>query len=251
MLLLTTFAAALAVTGAPQDPDFNWSRAMAAGKTIEIRGVNGTITANGASGREVRVQAVKHARRSNPASVEIRVDENADGVVICAVYPNQRDSSGCDGRSRDNRGSNDNNDVNVDFTVQVPAGVRFTGRNVNGDVKATDLAGPSVVTTVNGDATVSTSGMAEASSVNGSVTATVGRADWTGPAEFHTVNGDVTVILPASASTEVTASTVNGDISTDFPLTVQGRFGPRRLSGTIGQGGRSLSLRTVNGGISI
>src|SRR5690606_8108465 len=106
---------------------------------------------------------------------------------------------------------------NVDFTVQVPAGVRFTGRNVNGNVEATDLAGPSVVTSVNGDVAVSTSSRAEASTVNGNVRAAVGRADWTGPAEFHTVNGDVTVVLPSSASTEVTASTVNGDIATDFP----------------------------------
>ena len=47
------------------------------------------------------------------------------------------------------------------------------------------------------------------------------------------------------------AATVNGGIESDFPLTVTGRFGPRRVSGTIGGGGRDLRLETVNGGIHI
>jgi DUF4097 and DUF4098 domain-containing protein YvlB len=49
----------------------------------------------------------------------------------------------------------------------------------------------------------------------------------------------------------VNASTVNGDIDTDYPVTVQGRFGRRSINGTIGTGGRSLLLTTVNGNIAI
>ena len=57
--------------------------------------------------------------------------------------------------------------------------------------------------------------------------------------------------LPGSASTRVDASNVNGSLTTDFPLTIQGKWGPRRLSGTIGEGGRSLSLSTVNGSLEL
>jgi hypothetical protein len=49
----------------------------------------------------------------------------------------------------------------------------------------------------------------------------------------------------------VRASTVNGQIVTDFPLTVTGRLGPRRVNGTIGSGGRRLELATVNGTIRL
>jgi DUF4097 and DUF4098 domain-containing protein YvlB len=87
--------------------------------------------------------------------------------------------------------------------------------------------------------------------VNGSITAAMGRADWSGPLELKTVNGTITVELPASTSARVEASTVNGGIETDFPLTVTGRLGPRHVSGTIGSGGRDLTLETVNGGIHI
>jgi len=87
--------------------------------------------------------------------------------------------------------------------------------------------------------------------VNGSVSATLGRADWVGEADFTTVNGGITLTLPAGVNTEVHAETVNGDLDTDFPLTVTGRFGPRRLRGTIGNGGRTLNLTTVNGSIRL
>ena len=104
---------------------------------------------------------------------------------------------------------------------------------------------------MNGDITVETTSFANATTVNGSIDATVGSTDWRGDAEFETVNGGITVDLPAGASMDVDASTVNGSMSTDFPLTIRGKWGPRRMSGTIGQGGRTLSMSTVNGSMSL
>ncbi len=104
---------------------------------------------------------------------------------------------------------------------------------------------------MNGDVRVSTSHLAKANTVNGSIRASLGRADWTGKLEFSTVNGGIRVELPADVSTEVSASTVNGSMETDFPLTVSGRFSMKNMRGTIGQGGRSLELETVNGSIEL
>ena len=44
---------------------------------------------------------------------------------------------------------------------------------------------------------------------------------------------------------------MNGDISTDFPLTVTGKIARRKLEGTVGSGGRLLEMKTVNGGIEL
>ena len=68
---------------------------------------------------------------------------------------------------------------------------------------------------------------------------------------MSTVNGGITLTLPATLNAEVKAATVNGDITTDFPLTVTGRINRRRLEGTIGGGGRLLSLESVNGSIAL
>jgi DUF4097 and DUF4098 domain-containing protein YvlB len=104
---------------------------------------------------------------------------------------------------------------------------------------------------VNGSVKVSTTGLAEASTVNGSIYAEMGRANWNNDLEFSTVNGAITLILPSKLDTEVRANTVNGEIELDYPLTITGRVSPRRLRGTIGAGGRGLTLSTVNGEIRL
>ena len=45
--------------------------------------------------------------------------------------------------------------------------------------------------------------------------------------------------------------TVNGGISTDFPLTVEGKFSNRRVRGSIGKGGQLIRLSTINGSIHL
>ncbi len=93
--------------------------------------------------------------------------------------------------------------------------------------------------------------LAEASTVNGSVYAEMSWANWNNELGFSTVNGGITLVLPGKLDTEISATTVNGDIETDWPLTISGRFSHRRLRGTIGAGGRSLNLSTVNGEIRL
>src|SRR5215510_3697164 len=102
--------------------DFNWHGRIAAGKRLEVKGVNGDVRAVLASGAEAVVHARKHSRRSDPESVEIRVVESEDGVTICAVYPTPpraREENDCEPGDRWHS-STDNNDVVVDFEVQVP-----------------------------------------------------------------------------------------------------------------------------------
>lgn len=230
---------------------WNWSGRLAAGRTLEVRGISGSITASPATGAEASVRAEKHGRRSDPEDVRIEVVEHEGGVTICAVYPSAR-------RSRPNNcepgGGNSNtrdNDVEVDFTVMVPRGVHFEGANVNGDVEAVNLDGSVDVSTVNGSVRLETSGGdADASTVNGSIRATV-RALGTSAMRFHTVNGGVTLTLPAGINADLSAETVNGSITTDFPIAVMGRMNPRRLSGRIGTGGRVLDIETVNGSIRL
>ena len=246
MVFLQLLAVAAALQGTQ---DFRWSGTVAAGKTIEIKGVNGDIRAGIATGNQVEVTAVKRARRSDPESVEIKVVEGSDGVTICALYPSRRQVNTCDG----NHGgqSTENNDVTVNFTVKVPAGVKFEGSTVNGGVTAIGLRADARASTVNGSVEVETTGEAEAETVNGDVKVEMGRIAGAGGMEFSTVNGGIDVTIPDGVGLDVSASTTNGDISTDFPLTVRGRFGPRHLTGTIGGGGRALSLTTVNGSIAL
>ena len=234
------------------EDQFRWQGSISAGRAIEIKGVNGWITAEPFSGSQVEVVADKQGQRSDPKTVQIQVVEHSGGVTICAVYPSDNPSRPNECKPGEGgRNNNRNNDVRVNFTIRVPAGIRFIGRTVNGEVKAEGVSGDVQAHTVNGSIHVSTAGQAQAKTVNGSITAAVGSASWNGSLEFETVNGSVTVQLPQGINADVEAQTVNGGISTDFPLTVSGNFSGKRINGKIGQGGRVLYLKTVNGSIKI
>lgn len=245
---------ALALSAAPAaaQQEWSWSGRVAPGGTIEVKGVNGGIRAVPASGSEIRVRVTKRARRDNPEDVRMVVLEHARGVTICAVYPHQSDrqpnecAAGSGGRNNVH-----NNDVTVEWEVAVPRGVHLVARTVNGSIDATGMNGNVIARTVNGQIDVATSGLVQAFTVNGSIDATLGRSDWNDELAFRTTNGSVVVGFTTDLDARVDASTVTGSIETDFPLEVRGRFMNRRLSGTVGNGGRTLSMETTNGRIEL
>ena len=61
--------------------EFRWSGRLAAGRTIEIKGINGDVRAEASAGNEVEVTAIKTGRRSDPKTVEIRVVEH-EGIPV-------------------------------------------------------------------------------------------------------------------------------------------------------------------------
>ncbi|MCG8469716.1 MAG: DUF4097 family beta strand repeat-containing protein [Gemmatimonadetes bacterium] len=237
------------VEGAAQD--FEWQGVVDRGDAVTVRGVNGRIIAREARGGRVTVEATKTARRDDPSSVDIQVIEDAGGVLICAVYPSRRnrDPNRC-ARGRDYEMNVNDNDVRVDFVVEVPSGVELEAMTVNGDVEARGLTADVKAVTVNGGIEVESEGVVSATTVNGSIEARMGTA----PSErlkFHTVNGGIRLVLPRGTNADVDIETVNGHIDTDFPLTIRGRWGPRSASGEIGSGGPEIELQTVNGSIEL
>lgn len=246
-LALVLAAAVIPLLHASEAAPFNWTGSVAAGKTISIHGINGTIHAERATGGSVEVVARRTGNRSDPNEVQIQVVQtDGGGVKICAVYPN----NGKDCNGQNNGSGRNNSDVEVHFTVKVPAQVHFAGHNVNGDVEIADILGEAEAHTVNGNVKVTASEKVDAHTVNGNIVASV-----TGLARhamaFHTVNGSIDLTLSGAASAQVSAHTVNGSMNTDFPITVKGEFGNRSLSGSIGSGGPEIKMNTVNGSVRL
>lgn len=251
-LIATTAVVALAGPRGAAQTDFQWRGGLATGQTLEIKGVNGDVRAVASSTTDAQVAAAKSARRSDPNSVRIVSVPHAGGITICAVYPDVpgQEPNRCEPGPESHMRTKDN-DVQVRFDVQVPVGVRFVGRTVNGSVDGDALNGDAEGHTVNGSVKLSTSGVALGSTVNGSLDLTMGRADWGGGAKFSTVNGGITLRLPGYLAADLRASTVNGDIVSDFPIAFTGTMTRRSIRGTIGGGGQTLTLSTVNGGINL
>lgn len=245
-------ATGLIATPALAQTDFEWTGQLAPGQSIEIVGVNGSIRAAAARGGNIAVTAVKTAGRSNPAEVRFETVPHAGGVTVCAIYPapagERPNECRPGGRGRHNTRDND---TRVDFTVQVPAGIGLLARTVNGSITAEGLQSDTEGTTVNGSVSLSTTGSARATTVNGSINATMDRAVWPNGGKFTTVNGEVTLRLPAAVNADVRLSTVSGGIQSDFPVQMSNDPGPKHAEGVLGAGGQRLDVTTVNGGISL
>ena len=225
---------------------FYWSGKIPAGQILEIKGVNGGIHAESSESDVVEVIAKKDGEISDPADVGVQVVEHNGGVTVCAVYPMASENSCQPGAGISPLSGND---IKVEFLVRVPTGVRFVGRTVNGPVETSRLEGDAEAHTVNGNIRLSTSGSAQAETVNGSIQAALGKVD--APAKFSTVNGGIAIEMKSDTHADLYARTVTGAISSNFPIRVHGRLVNRHAHGRIGRGGPELTIRTVNGSISL
>jgi len=236
------------------ESDFHWQAKLAAGQTLEIIGRNGEINAGDASGDSAEVNATKKGHGGDDEKEAfIEVVEYSDGVTICAVYARDAKPGRCHRGGVDSESGNfwHNSRAKIEFSVKVPRGVMLKAETTNGSIHARDLNSVVEANTTNGSVEVSTSEWASGHTTNGHLDITMGKTDWKGNLELATTNGGISVSLPGSAAFQLHAATTNGNIHTDFPITVMGTFGTKNVSGTVGSGGRELRLATTNGGIEV
>jgi hypothetical protein len=234
-----------------QGREFHWTGKLSPEQIVEIKNLNGTITAQGDSGDQVEVTAEKSGPDAD--SVKIAVVPHGDGVTICAIYPGGATGAvtgPCEPGGKWHVDSH-NSKVKVNFTVHLPANLRFAATSINGSVTAENMGRFVHADSVNGSVRVSTKQWAELSSVNGSIVGCMGSADWTGTLKISTVNGSIDLKMPSSLNADVRFSSVNGKLNSDFPLTVSGSVGGHRVEGQIGKGGRKLVVDTVNGSVRL
>jgi hypothetical protein len=231
----------LALTAVP----FSYDGTLRPGQTLTVRDLNGEVRVR--TGDRLAVRATKHAERSDPNEVAIRVENRSDGIVVCVRYPPDTSRS-CDERRwshRDNR-----NDTAVDFDITVPHGVVVDAGTVNGSVDVVN-DGIAEAETVNGNVRVEGRDVRRARTVNGSVRVRVLDAG-RGTLSAKTVNGSIDVSLPAGTGVELDARTLTGEITADGATVRHPQYGPgARANATLGDGARRVSLETVNGSITL
>lgn len=247
-LAFTLFASALHADD--QGRHFHWSGKLPADQIVEIKNVNGSIDADGNGGDQVEVTAEKSGPHADEVRIEVATSDK--GVIICAIYP-KGFFGGYSGPCSSSWHANNinGNDTKVHFIVHLPKNLRFGAQDINGDVNAKGLGRFVHGESVNGSVRISTSAWAEAETVNGSIEARMGSADWTGRLAFKSVNGSVTLELPDDLSADINFKSLNGGIRSDFPLTIGGGFVGHTAKGRIGNGGRELTIETVNGSVNV
>ena len=87
--------------------------------------------------------------------------------------------------------------------------------------------------------------------MNGGLVVELDGASWDGEVlDVKTTNGGIVMAIPENYSANLQTGTVNGHLSIDFPVTVQGRIG-KELAVNLGNGGATVRAMTTNGGVKI
>lgn len=250
---------------------WTWDARIDSGHWFNLSNVNGSVTIDPSSDNSIHVRAEKIPHRDGDIhDVRFVVIQSDGDVRICALsFDNDRcDEEGLHSNGEHRRDRERN--VEVKFNVQVPRGVRVAAgtvnggmavhgvgaevraNTVNGSLEVRDAGGQVSAHTVNGSVNVTTSsGPVSASTVNGNITARMGTLARDGDMKFSTVNGGISVETPSSIDANVSLDTMFGGITSDFPVQLSGKFGPRHAEGTIGRGGRRISMNTVNGSVEL
>jgi hypothetical protein len=211
------------------------------GRPVAIEtGPNGGVVVTGWDRDSVHVRAVVQAQAHN--------DRDAAGLlreVRVGVESNRVSADG------PRTGSGESWSVSVE--VFVPLRTDLTAETVNGPVAVEDVAGRLDLSTTNGPLTLSgLGGIVRARTTNGPVTVSLTGVRWDGEGlDAETSNGPVRLSIPASYSARLETGTVNGPLSIDFPIVMQGRISMRRITTNLGQGGAPIRAVTTNGPVVV
>lgn len=264
-VMLATTAAALSAAVVPSaavaqqatsgnGAEFRWAGRVAAGQLVRVANVTGDVAVTGADVEQVEVVA---RRRGSAGDREARVEvkQHRDGITVCAL---RNEESYCDERGMHEDGNErswrDRERASYDIEVRVPRRMRVSASTVSGDVRVAGTTLEVRATTVSGDAIVEdvrAQDGVRVTSVSGDVTARLATLAQGTAMELKSVSGDVALSLPATAGFTLSMSTVSGDLTSDFPLQMRGRFNRRSINATVNNGGSDLDVSTVSGDVRI
>lgn len=211
------------------------------GRFLEIDGrENGSVRVMGWDRDSVQVTArIQANARSDGAASDLVKDVRitSDGRRISA-----------DGVRSWSRGES----WSVSYVIYVPRRFDLRLDAHNGGVAVTGVTGRLELSTENGSVNLSeVGGDVRARTQNGSVNVELAGNKWDGRGlDAETQNGSVRMGIPASYAATIETGTVNGRMSTDFPITLQGRIG-RRMTLPLNGGGTPIRVETTNGSVSL
>jgi DUF4097 and DUF4098 domain-containing protein YvlB len=243
----------------------------AAGRTLDVRTIEGTISVEAYDGSDVELLVNKSISADSQddlraAEREVTLDTSDDAATMRAIvrYPDQPT---CGEKSEHRHWVDSGYDVRFDFTIRVPRETRLELCSINeGNIVMRGTRGDFLIRTVNGRITMAdVAGSGEATTVNGPVTASFVVAPRS-QSLFRTINGDVIVTVPDGLAADLRMKTFNGGLYTDFdvqtlPSTTLVKAERRdgmsvyRSSGfttvRAGGGGPVLTLDTLNGDVRV
>ena len=140
----------------------------------------------------------------------------------------------------------------VSFELFVPRRSDLSLAASNGGIAIADVHGKIEFNAKNGGVSLRRiGGNVHGETTNGGLAIELSGDRWDGERlDVETTNGGVNMSVPENYSAHLETGTVNGSVSVDFPVTVQGRI-TKEISVNLGSGGATVRAMTTNGGIRL
>lgn len=203
-------------------------------------GVNGGAQIKGWLRNDVLVRAKVETWADSDSQASMlagQVHVDSAGGQIRATGPDKADRSGW----------------SVSYEIFVPQTSDLNLKTHNGGISISDVRGRIEFDAMNGGVNLKrVAGDVNGDTVNGGIHVELAGSSWEGrQLEARTSNGGVTISMPEHYSAHIQTETVNGNIQSDFPLTLHGNLRPRNLDFNIGSGGPLIRVTTTNGGVRL
>jgi len=189
---------------------------------LKLNNFSGDVRIVGTSGSEVVLHAVRRAKQEQLDNIKLDINVSGDRIEIEA----NRRSSGWEDR--------DNNVVETEFELQVPAGTSLDVHAFSGNLNVKEMSGP-----------------IEAKTFSGNIHLDVARGAQLPNITAETFSGNIEAFLPESSNGRLRFNSFSGDIRSDIPMML--RSSSRRdMSVDLGSGqGADLRFKTFSGDLKL
>lgn len=210
------------------------------GARLAVKSENGGIEVSGEDRDDVKIEARVEAWAGS--------ESDARNILKQVVIETSGDSI----RDSGPHAFLGNSGYGVNYRIRVPRPLAVDLKSNNGGIDIAHLEGEIRFDTTNGGVGLNDlAGDVRGSTVNGGLDITLSGKSWRGQGlNADTTNGGVTLKIPEHYSAHLETGTVNGGISVNFPITIQGDI-KNRLSTNLGSGGPTIHAETTNGGVQI
>jgi len=208
------------------------------GGTVRLKTFSGRVSINGTAGNQVVIKAVRRATRERLDDIKLEITQNGNVIDIDANH-----------RIVERR---NDNVVDTDFDIQVPAQARLDVRTFSAPVTVTNVSGPLELEGFSGEVRlIDVSGPKRVKTFSGGVS--VQAKSWTDGDDINvnTFSGGITLRLPDNARGDITFDSFSGEFESDLPVTLSSSS-KRNFRGSLNGGGNTdFRLNTFSGSVRI
>jgi DUF4097 and DUF4098 domain-containing protein YvlB len=211
---------------------------LPSGGTVRLKTFSGRVNITATGGSQVVIKAVRRATRERLNDIKLEVTQRGNAVEIDANHQLVE--------------RRNNNVVETDFDIQVPAQANLDLRTFSAPVTVTGVAGNLTVDGFSSEVRLTdVAGPMRVKTFSGGVNVQARSWNDGDDLDVNTFSGDVTLRLPDNARGDITFDSFSGSFNSDLPVTLSSSS-KRNFRGALNGGGNTdFKLHTFSGDVTI